>query len=446
MRAICIVILLFLFMIICVPNSFAQVNVSLSEVAKIHIADGAWYLGGSYRNEYELVNESGKWKSYQIRESYYRNNLKARSRAEIFEKRDSVEHRFIKIVPQDSITLFLNVIRTVKPKFNAADLKISIPEITKRVDTGSLKHLNKQDTKIFNSFFNTRAKLNHLLDTVQYDGWTDDAPLSAIEIIKKSGDTIKIVSRRQVSYMLPWVINKVPTYDLRINQFFITATNLINHRMSGKGISYQIFSMVDYLYAQQAFELLRWQDTSPENVKYLRRHFDIVKVRRFNDNSSYSFHPKMLNAHILVNGILNIKDKDQLRALTRYAEDTVKAFIKIGGFMIDSCLQKRGCVINFGNSLGGSSHSYFAMQNRGLEQYLKKFNPQDLRPFSIIAGARIEDDWVKLPDGNFVLTAYVDDYAVGVLPQYIKKDGYQRRKFVFMIFSPNGKLISSNNN
>jgi hypothetical protein len=180
----------------------------------------------------------------------------------------------------------------------------------------------------------------------------------------------------------------------------------------------------------------------PGNVKFIRRHFDIIQVSRFNDHSSYSFHPKHLNNHIVINGDLNITDKAQLTALTRFAEDTVRKFIKAGGFMIDSCMAKTGCTINFLNYNGQASHHYSSVFQKGLDEYLKKYRWQDLWSFTIKAGERIEDNWIALPDGKFVLTAYVDDYAVGVSTGYIKKDNAKRRKFVFMLFTHDGELIS----
>ncbi len=114
--------------------------------------------------------------------------------------------------------------------------------------------------------------------------------------------------------------------------------------------------------------------------------------------------------------------------------------------MIDSCLQKTGCTVNFVNINGQTSHHYFSLSHKDADEYLKKYKPQDLWTFTIKAGERIEDNWVALPDGKFVLTAYLDNYAVGVSPQYIKNDNIKQRKFVFMLFARDGKLISQNYN
>jgi hypothetical protein len=245
------------------PKTYAQVNISINDIVKIHLTDGAGYLGGYYRNDYDLLPEDGQWKSYQTREQFRKPNYKARNPQKVWELKDSVEHKLIKVVTEDSINLLLRTLSSVKPKFTPADLKISIPQITERIDTTYLKNQDKERVQLFNSFFDTPAKLYHLLDTMQYDFWTDDYPYAVIEIIKKGGDTVKVVTTRQVDYMLPWQINGVTTYDLKINEFFISSTGLKDHRMSGKYISSRIHSWVDFLYARDAFERLRWQELAP---------------------------------------------------------------------------------------------------------------------------------------------------------------------------------------
>lgn len=431
-----------LFITIFNTGTFAQENITINDVAKIHLVDASGYLGGYYQNDYDLVRENGQWKTYQTHEKYSRLNGRARDPKKIHESKDSTEYRLIKAVPEDSINLFLNTLHTIKAKFSPADLQVSIPELTKQVDTGFLKNMDEKHVQLFNSFFNTRAKLYHWLDTLQSDSWTDDGPTAMIEIVKKDGDTIKAVTNIQLDYMLPWTVNGVPDYDVNINRFFLTATNLTNHRMSGKYLSSHLYEYVDYFRARDAFERLRWQETAPENVKYIKQHFSILKVNADNDHSDYIFHPNTLNAHIRVIGNLNIEDRGKLEVLTKYAEDTLKVFLKNRQFMIDSCETKPGCTVSFTNNFGQSFHRYFSQFQKGLDSYLKQFRQQDLLPFTIKIGERTEDDWIALPDGKFVLIAYVDDHAVGVLPEYIKKDGYQRREFVFMIFSRDGKLIA----
>lgn len=425
------------FVVIIETKTSAQVNISLNDIAKIHFIDASGYLGGYYSNEYELLRENGQWKTYQTHEKYSRLNPRARDIKKIKEYKDSAEYRFIKIVPEDSVKLFLKTLRAVKSNFSAADLKVSIPEITRQIDTAFLKKENRKHIKLFNSFFNTPSKLNHWLDTLQTDSWTDDYPTAVIEILKNNGDTTKILTHIQLDYMLPWTVNGAPDYDVNINRFFITATNLSSHRMSGKYLSYHLYSYVNYFRANDAFERLRWQEAVPENFKYIKQHFDILSASRFNESSGYTFHPNALNAHIHVVGRLNIKNRSSLEALTRCAEDTLRVFLKKGGFIIDSCLAKPGCIITFVNEFGKASRYYPEV----LDNYLKEFNKYDLQPFTVKSGNRKEDYWIGLPNGNFVL-AYTNDYAVGMAPQFIKKGNYTGRKFVFMAFAPDGKLIA----
>jgi hypothetical protein len=336
----------------------------------------------------------------------------------------------------------LRSIGKIKPRFNPADLNLSIPKLTQQIDTAYLKGMDAKRVQLFNSFFDSPAKLYHLLDTIQYDSWTDYNPYSVMEIVKKQGDTVKLITTAQTEYMLPWRVNNVPTYDVNINQFFINATGVIHHKLAGERVYRSIYDYADFLYARDAFERLRWQELAPENFKYIRQHFNIIKADRYNaDSSTYSFNPIKLNKHIIINGVLHIAKKDELMRLTRFAEDTLTTFLKSPAFMIDSCMAKPGCTIAFLNRSGHSFRGYYSWNNQKAEDYLKKLDARQMWWFTIKAGERREDNWTKLPDGNFAITSYIDDYAVGILPKYIKKDGVKMAKFVFMIFSPDGKLI-----
>ncbi|MBB6127263.1 hypothetical protein [Mucilaginibacter lappiensis] len=434
--------LIYLFIVIINNMALAQVNVSINDIAKIHLVDGAGYLYSSYRNDYDLVPQNGQWKSYQVHERYWRTNFKTRDPKKISETRDSSENRFIKTIPPDSISLLLKSTSILKPKFHPADLKISIPELTKQVDTAYLKHVDAKRVKIFNSFFDTPAKLYRLLDTMQQDSWTDYYPYSVIEIVKKQGDTIKVITTEQTSHMLPWKVNNIPTYEPGINHFFLNATGIIHHQLTGEYLPGRIYSDVSYLYANDAFERLKWQELAPENTKYVQQHFNILKADRYNaDSSTYTFNPKKLNKHVIIYGVLHITKKDELIKITRFAEDTLATFLKNRAFMIDSCMAKPGCTIRFFCHDGQAYHAYYSWNNQKAENYLKKLNSKQLWPFIIETGYRTDNNWFKLPNGNFALTTYIDDYAVGVSSKYIKKDGVKAGKFVLMIFSPDGKLL-----
>lgn len=439
MRFLLVSVLLVFWVSVPGATAFAQVQIDLKEVAKIHLVDGAGYLGGFYRNDYDLVPENGQWKTYQTREKHSRNYHKKVGSKPV-EALDSAEHRFIKVIPNDSIRLFLHSLSIIKPKFHPADLKLSIPELRIQLDTGMLKNLDEESLRVFNSFFDTPAKLYHLLNTMQHDSWTDDWPYSVMEIIKKKGDTIKVVTTSQLDFMLPWRVNNIPTYNLELNRFFINATNVKDHRMSGKSLIWHLYRWIDYFYATDAFERLRLRETAPANFKFLQQHFDIIQIAMYNDSSTFVSHPKKQSNHLRVSGPLNIANKEHLLSLTRYAEDTLKRFLKKRAFMIDSCLAKKGCTINFGSH---TSHQHFTQSYTAANEYLNRFSKQTLSAFTIKYGERTEDNWIALPNGNFVLTAYLGNYAVGIKPEYILKDKFQMRRFVFMLFSPQGKLLQS---
>lgn len=422
----------------------AQVNVTIGEVKKIHLTDAAGYLASGFQNEYEVVSENGKWQSYQVREKYDRLNSKRKRPEEIIERKDSVMHRFIKTVAQDTLIRFLNSISIIKPKFVPSDLKVSIPKLRQKIDTSYLKYLTKEKREVFDAFYDSPQKLDHILELLQDESWTDDYPSATIEIIRNSGDTVKVRTTRQVDYMLPWKINGVTSYDVGINHFFMAATGLDDHRMGGKYLPYHFYSTVDYRYAADAFERLRWEEIAPANTAFIKQHFHIIKVKKSNDQSFYSFHPlKIKNKKVRVNGYLKITNNEELKKLVLFAEDTLRRFLQRPAFMMDSCKQKDGCVINFGFSDGASNRNYFDMFTPALKAFLDKFDKQTLMPFTIYAGERSEDNWIALPDGRYALTEYIDDQAIGVSPKNIIPDGAKQRKFVFMLFDQKGNLLKT---
>lgn len=420
----------------------AQVNVVVNEVAKFHLVDAGFGLNHSYRNEYELLLVDGKWKTYQTREVYHRVNGKARDRKHLIEDKDTTMNRFVRDVPPDSVSLFLQGLSVIKPKFNPASLNISIPKLTAKVDS-DLKEPDPKRVLLFNSFFNTPQKLYRLLDSMQSDSWTDDSPYDAIQIIKKNNDTINVFTRQQIQYMLPWEINNKPTYDLGINHFFTIATGLNNHRMNGNWLAQSVRQNVQYRYANDAFERLRMQEVSPENFKYLQQHFYLVKLQRWNNYTGFTIQPKKLGPHVNITGELNIASKKQLEALTRFAEDTVRQLLQKGGFMYDSCENKAGCTINFRNDTGQSNHRYFSVKKDETDKYMAKYAADQIWPFSITVAHndRIQDDWIALPDNTFLLTAYIDNYAVGVPSNLIVKHDKKRRWYVIMLFSRKGQPL-----
>lgn len=423
--------------------NFAQVNLSIGQVKKINITDAGGYLGGGYRNQYELLLENGKWHSYQTREKYDRRNFKPKTPSEFFEHRDSLMHRFIKTVANDSLTQFLKSLSTIKPKFFAAELKVSIPKLRQQIDTAYLKYLPADKHAIFHSFYDTPQKLNTILEALQKGAWTDDWPLVAIEVVKTTGDTIKVQTTRQVDFMLPWKINGTPTYDLNLNRFFMTATGLANHRANGRNLAENVQSDVHYRYAANVLERLRWEEIAPANTAYLKQHFEIIRISKSNDQSSYSFKPlKAANKKVVIHGTLDIAKKEQLQKLVNFAEDTLHRFFKRPAFMTDTCKETGGCEIRLVFSLGASNHNVFTMFTPELAEFLAKFDAKTLVPFTVYAGERTEDNWVALPDGRFVLTAYVDDKGIGI-NRYIVPDGAKHRKFVFMVFDGKGNLLKA---
>ncbi|WP_311953847.1 hypothetical protein [Mucilaginibacter terrae] len=398
---------------------------------------------GGYRNEYELFLENGQWRSYQTREKYDRQNFKRKKPEEFFEHKDSLMHRFIKAVPRDSLIQFLKSISTIRSKFVATDLKVSIPMLKQQIDTAYLKYLPADKHAIFHSFYDTPQKLNTILEALQKGAWTDDWPLAAIEVIKTTGDTIKVQTTRQVDFMLPWKVNGTPTYDLSINRFFMTATGLLNHRMNGRNLAGNVQGEVQHRYAANALERLRWEEIAPANTAYVKQHFDIIRISKSNDQSYYVFRPlRLANKKVVIHGTLDITKKEQLQKLVNFAEDTLHHFLKKPAFMMDSCKKIQGCEIRFVFTLGASNHSVYTMFTPELAAFLKKIDARTLVPFTIYAGERTEDNWVALPDGRFVLTAYVDDKGIGI-NRFIAPDGVKQRKFVFMVFDNRGKLLKA---
>jgi len=413
---------------------FAQVKVSLNEIDRILFTEGNGGFGGYEETDYAILHESNRWVSYQIHQKI---DLMGPRRENV----DSAQHQLIKVISEDSILAFLQTIAIIKPKFNAASLGITVGSITSQINEKYFRNKSEK-AKIFDSFFDTPGKLYPIINGLQRNDIMDFFVSCGINIVKKDGDTLKLYTREQPDFMLPWKINGIKTYDIGISKFFVYATNVNNRTISGAGFVSNFYESVEYKYARDAFGRIFWKETAPENVKYLEQYFDIVSVNGGDKYSPFLLHPKEFNQHVLIGGTVDIQDKRQIERLCRLTTDTLRTFFVNKAFMIDSCFAKNGCKISFPDNYGELYKKPFVMMgNNYLDQL--EVDQSKFILFSISLGERIQDNWVALPDGTFLLTAYLDDYAIGVIPAYIKKDGVKRRKFVFKVFSANGGLLRS---
>ena len=424
--------------------SFGQAKVTLNDISKIKLVDGFGGFGVSSRTDYEVVNENGQWVSYLIHEkSQHPAKPKPGEKIPGYQliKIDSTEHKLIKTLREDSIRSFLTSISVINPKFDPANLGITVGRLTRQINEKYFAQ-KAENARIFDSFFDSKKKLYKIITDMQNEWWTDDNPYNTIIIYQKNGDSTKIETRRENDYMLPWKINNTETYDIAINQFFIYATFLKNHRMGGAFFLQHFYDLVDFNYARFALGIDYWRKHAPENVKYIEQYGDIVKVIGDVKPGVISIHPKGLDKRITVGGFIDMMNKSQIERLCRFATDTLSVFFKNKCFVIDSCMAKEGCSVNFPDNYGEAFKRPFFIPGH---DYLKELNLDQSKfiLFNISVGPQLRDFWTALPDGNFLLTDYFDDYPIGVLPAYIKTDGYKHAKLVFKVFSAEGKLLKS---
>jgi len=423
--------------------AYAQVKLSIDDIQKINLIDASGGLGGGRLTKFEIIRQNDKWKCYQTLQSYSELLWWQKDSATL-KSLNSKDRHFIKDVNPQAINDLLQSVSIIKPVFKPEYLNVTADIVIKKLDSAKLVRYTGKKHDEFMALLRNKGRFNAILDSLQHDGWTDDGPYCGIEIIKNNNDTIKVETYRQVDFMLPWQINKVNSYDVNIGRFFSNTIGDYPYsargRLTGDYLPQNIYSNVDYFYAEDLFERERLQQLAPQNLTLLKHHFNIIKAAHYNENFLLTLTSKSLPASVTISGIVDIKNKVQLLGLIKYTEDTIKRVVNSNNFVIAACRNTKGCVLNFYNNFG-RPNIYLINDLYSKYDYLDKYKKDKTIDFGIgMAGSR-DNRLLLLPDNSILLTDYFDDFIPGVSPGILPITGNHHLKKGFIHFSGDGKIV-----
>ncbi|MDB5159314.1 MAG: hypothetical protein JWR50_4021 [Mucilaginibacter sp.] len=269
--------------------SKAQQKVNIGDIKKIDFLDAEGALGFGRKTEFEVTNINNEWLCNQTKQHYDITYSRPGKNA-YYEDENAVQQKFVKKVDKQTIIDFLKSIAVVKPKFSSAALNITPQTIIHYADTSKFadKAKNNLSTEQIQIILTEALKpenIKEAIDSLQHDWWTDDYPYCRIQIILKNNDTVKIETNRQPSYMLPWRINKIESYDLNINNFFIAVMGDYKKsnksRLDGNYLPEQIWDYCYRTFGDNAIIRDHWQKLDPAFYNKLKANFKIKDLRDY---------------------------------------------------------------------------------------------------------------------------------------------------------------------
>jgi len=429
----------------------AQATISPGEIKKIHLIDSEWALGFSRLTEFDIVNENGQWNCYQTKQKYPADRFGKDK--DYFAKENSDSRKFVKKIDNDAIEGLLGTINTVKPDYNWQIYGIDTYTLATTVDTVYLKNWEKKmsamDHLIFVNELQKAANVKAAIDSLQHYWWTDDSPVCAIEIIKHNNDTVKIYANKQMDYMLPWIVNNTPSYDLNINKFFASAVGDYRYsnrnRLIGDNFIYKIQEYIYNNFATEAIIRYNWNKKFPKQYKLLNTLFDITNLSYQTEGIRLFAKNKQLPQNFVIYAAIAMGNDTAITRLVQF-KNQLRELVKKGNFVFDYYKNVKKATISF--SLQDNATGNLALYNKKFKAWLQKndstiFNSRSILRFS--AGSQYWDsqDWLLLPDNRLILLSYFKANIAGVSYSPLET-GDNSRKDCFVLFDDKGNLISEN--
>lgn len=438
--------------IVCQCNfAAAQVKISPGEIKKIHLADSEWALGFSRLMEFDILNENGQWNCYQTKQKYP--NDRFGKDKDYFARENSDSRKFIKKIDDELIGGLLGTINTIKPDYNWQIYGIDTDAVATTVDTVYLKNWEKKmsamEHLIFVKELQKVSNVKAAIDSLQHYWWTDDAPACAIEIIKRNNDTVKISTQKQMDYMLPWMINGTPSYDLNINKFFTSAIGDYRYsnrnRLTGDNFIYKIQEYIYNNFATEAIIRYKWNKYFPKQYKFLNTQFAISDLSYDNESIRLFAKNKQLPQNFVMHSVIDMGNDTAITQLVQF-KNRLLGPAKKGNFVFDYYKNLPKAFISF--SLHYNTRVSLASYNKKFKAWLQKndstvYNERSILKFT--SGSQYYDsqDWLLLPDDRLILLSYFKANIAGRTYPSLET-GDNTRKDCFVLFDNKGNLLSEN--
>lgn len=200
-------------------------NIALAEVSKLNLSERP---GGvfSVLRRFEVINENGVWKSYQLK--------------------DSVTRIFIKVIPAEKLLDLLTIINAKDTSIRVEQFNMQYQEMVSAFDTMSYMsffsaaELRPYQKTFFKEALRDEKRIEQALRSVLLPTLMDDRSEYTIAITTKAGEAKVITAYSFVNiYNLPWEIDGVKVYDPNISRLFALLTDDDRFESRYKGFLYR---------------------------------------------------------------------------------------------------------------------------------------------------------------------------------------------------------------
>ncbi|MGZ3757990.1 MAG: hypothetical protein ACXVAY_11010 [Mucilaginibacter sp.] len=434
---------------------FAQKEIPANEIKKINLIDIQWSPTGiSRQTSFEIFKGDSSWLCYQTKQLYRGDGmlLEKLKNAEYLKKEISDDRKFVKKINSQTIDSLLKTITVIKPtiNYNAFGIK---PAIVIN-NPGSIfpenvsNKFTSQHSKIITKAIKNKQHIHRAIDyLVFHDFWTDDYPTCVIEIILKNNDTTKIVSRQQMEYMMPWTINKIKSFDININHFFINATGDYlysnKYRLSGSGMPRKIYQYIYENYAHKQLIEFDWKMLHPNLYKKITGNFKID----YKPYRGFKLTVSQMRPNFYFDANLNIGDSTAVNWLVNY-KDTIVQSYKVDNFVFKYYRYDENASIVFG-FLRSAPFKYPGSYYRGrnpFKEWLalkenKNYNIDNIIRFTVEKLDGKNETWLILPDNKLVLVSHRDAIAAGISDEKLNSTSSTFADCL-IVFDNTGKILS----
>jgi hypothetical protein len=395
-------------LLLCVAGLFihpvkAQQKIVPADVKKIILDCGNDYIPrGGDNYEFEVLNEQGKWNSYQTGENVTDSN---QPESNIH----SVERTQIGTLSAQQIANFLSCLTVIKPQFDAKALNITPAVLIAEIKQ---KAKDTADNTIQLSDFITETNVQHAITNAMQDVSVDTYDYCRIRVIKNNNDTLKIETGHSYATMLPWAINKVDTYDMGINDFFIAAMcnrDYPNKEMlSLRHLKENICQFIDADYPAHPISTYRRKYCITDNIKLLKANFKpdfaIGEGPGFSNRYDLKLKTNMMPDNMFIFVYINLEEQAGILALINYGKQ-IDQYLKQNNFALQYYSTRPQYHVEFSYSNSGTN-SYITEAKQNIPA-LKNIDASQTVPFFVSEIGKVliqSSDWfLLLPDNRFVM-------------------------------------------
>jgi hypothetical protein len=391
-----IVAALFILLNLSLIKASAQIKLAVADVKEILVQNSAGGMGGSTEATIKVIAEAGQWHSYLMRKITFSMDPRIKSHENNLPKS-------IALVDVALVNNLLKGIAVIKPAITPSTFGLTPAKLITELKNGAKLPLTQGPN--FVKLITQQAIDTAIAKNVKYVSVMDYMEYSEVDIVTKSNDTVKIMSRVYCPTKQPWTIKNRVTYDMSVNNFIVAA--IAGEDVPDKSalnissLKECIYKYIDKENPNGPIATFKWKYYYPENVKVLSEHFIVSEGFSYGNVYQCKLQTKAMPANTALWASLDMTNAADIKAVIDYA-NLIDKFFKAGNFMF----KYYGADINSQLAFDyNTSHSPYYSLNflaKTLPGLAKTDSSQVIR-----CRVNVPDDsseWMIFPDNKILLT------------------------------------------